>query len=118
MQNEVMKKLGEHDKLFKKIDKRFDEHDKQFKKIDERFDDHTIRLDRLTKKALEHDDKFEELHCEIKDTKNTLMTKMDQILGVVNNLDTERYAMIAKTNRTEEKVEIHDKKIKKELKLA
>ena len=127
-EDKVMKKLSEHDKLFKSIDKRFDfidkrldEHDKRFDSIDKQFERNEEVHSNIAKKLLEHDDKFEQLSEAIKDTKDTLMTKMDQILGVVSNLDTERYAIIAKTDSIEVKLEFHDKdikKIKKELKLA
>lgn len=113
-EDKVMKKLGEHDKLFKKIDKRFED-------VEKRFEENDLTHARIVAKLLEHDDEFEKVHGEIREFRDEIMTKMDQVLGVVNRTDQERYAMIAKTDRIEEKVETHDKdikKMKKQLKLA
>jgi len=118
----------EVDGKFKKIDERFEKVDDKFKKIDERFEVIDKQLERneqvhdnISKKLLEHDDKFDNLENQIKQSENRIMGKIDQVLGVVNKLDHERYASISRMDRVQKEIESNKKEIKivkKVLKIA
>ena len=127
-ENRIFKKLEEHDKQFKKIDTHFEDHDKQFKKIDTHFEEYDKQFERneqvhnnMAKKLLEHDDRFDSLENQIKQSEDRIMGKIDQVLGVVNKLDQERYASIFRMDHMQEEIDDNKKEIKivkKVLKIA
>jgi len=104
----------EVDDKFKKIDERFEVIDKQLERNEQVHDN-------ISKKLLEHDDKFDNLENQIKQSENRIMGKIDQVLGVVNKLDHERYASISRMDRVQKEIESNKKEIKivkKVLKIA
>lgn len=77
--------------------------------------------EKIVKKLLEHDDKFEDIHQEIKNTKNELMNKMDEVLTIVQRNDIERMANIHRLDRMQGEINentLEIKKVKKVLKVA
>jgi len=77
--------------------------------------------EKIIKKLLEHDDKFEEIHQEIKSAKDELMDKMDQALTIMQRSETERISNTYRMDRMQSEIDENKlaiKKVKKVLKVA
>ena len=114
----VYQKLLEHDKHFKAHDKKFDQIDKRFDAVDKRFDTVELRLDhndevhkKLIKKLFDHDDEFVRVHDEIRDLRNDMNTRSDEMLTILKRLDEERIASYSRFDRIEKEQNIHKIKL-------
>ena len=115
------KGFDEVNQKFEQVDKKFDLIDKRFAKIDEQFERNEQVHDNMANKLLEHDDRFDTLENQIKQSENRIIGKIDQVMGVVINLDQERYASVSRMDHMQEEIDKNRKEIrivKKVLKIA
>lgn len=56
----------------------------------------------IVKKLLEHDDRFDQLKQEMHDLHNKVMTRLDDILTIVQRSDIERVAVNSRFDRLED----------------
>ncbi|MEK7480457.1 MAG: hypothetical protein AAB665_04200 [Patescibacteria group bacterium] len=119
---EVLSKLREHDKNFEQIaqqfesvDKRFESVDKRFESVDKRFDQIDGQIDFIVKKVLEHDGRFERIeeNMATKEDVSKMTNTLDRIVKLVETKDQESALMAYGLRNVEEKVEGHDRDIKK-----
>lgn len=116
-----MKKLSEHDVIFKRIEKRFDNADMKFDQIDKRFEQVDKKFEQVDKRFEQVDKHFEQLEEKFDNYHNENMERFDNILGILTRLDQERYFTVERVNRLEIDLEAHGKEIKnikKVLKIA
>ena len=77
--------------------------------------------DKIIKKLIDHDEEFEKVHNEIKDVRNDVLTKLDEMMVIIQRLDQERVFTFEIVKRIQKDIERQDKelqKVKKILKIA
>ncbi|MCL5773075.1 MAG: hypothetical protein M1536_01655 [Firmicutes bacterium] len=77
--------------------------------------------DPIIEKLLEHDEQFEEIRKDIKETKDEILTRLDKNLNILQRLDHERIFTNETIKRMQKEIEHQQKeinKIKRVLKIA
>ena len=90
-------------------------------KIDKQFVRNEEIHSKIVKKLLDHDDKFEEILENNRKNHNETMERFDQVMGIINRLDQERYAGMSRMDRMQIEINTNKKeitKVKKVLKIS
>lgn len=115
MEDQIIKKLQDHDKRFVFIDKRFDSVDKRLDKVDQHLAQHDQQLETIAITVVD-------IQEQVNDIKETMATKtdiakisntLDVIVGLHKKTDQELTFMGERVRRVEENTKINTEDIRR-----